>query len=262
MRRILLDPTSTDGGAALSTTAPATAQTQPNNGNGNGNAPSMPASLSPHPDLATPPAKPGDAPRVAPIWVAPDDWTAQQGELQKLRSYKAEQDRVAEVKEQERIRLMAEKGQLKEAFDLQEANHAKKLHEYATQAKQIETEWLDEKRTAAISEAMTGRTFTGADPAKTAAMVRRLLEGEVEAIRDDRGRPVIRDKATLKPASEFLKERLESPEFAVFFAATNRGGSGTDGARPAAATPKNGDPNSAFAAAYLAKQADAKNARF
>lgn len=266
MSRLLLDPTTTDGGNSPAIdpmnapNAPAADLTAPA-------PPKMPAPLStpaatPHPDLATPPAKPGDPPRVAPIWVAPDDWTAQQGELQKLRSFKAEADRLGEAKEQERIRLMAEKGQIEEAFKLQEANHAKKLAEYAGQAKQIETEWLGEKRVAAINEALQGRTFTGVDPAKTAKLVRSLLEQEVEAVRDDRGRPVIRDRQTLKPANEFLKERLDSEDFSIFFAATNRGGSGADASRPAA-TPKNpGDPNSAFAAAFLKAQEDAKNARF
>ncbi len=94
-------------------------------------------------------------------------------------------------------------------------------------------------------------------------MVRRLLEGEVEAIRDDRGKPVIRHKTTLKPASEFLKERLDSPAFAVFFAATHRGGSGTDGARPAAATPKTGDDSyDAFAASFKATREASRQGKF
>lgn len=258
-RRILLDPASTDGGTA---TAPP-ANAGPAAPNGTSPAPAMPAPLTPHPDLSKPPATNGEPPRVAPIWVAPDDWTAQQGELQKLRSFKAEADRVAEQREQERIRLMAEKGQLKEAFDLQEANHAKKLAEYQGQARAIEAEWLNGHLATTITEALAGRTFAGVDPGKTAAMVRRILAEEVEAVRDDRGRPVIRDKSTLKPASEYLKERLESPELSLFFAATHRGGSGADGARPAAATPKNpGDPNAVFAAAFLKAQEDAKNARF
>lgn len=222
----------------------------------------MPAPLPPHPDFRSEPARPGEA-RPSPIWVSPDDWTRQQGELQALRTFKAEQDRKFEEAEQAKVRAMAEKGQIEEAFKLQNARYEAKLHEYATQAREIETGWLEERRNAAIAESLTGKTFAGADPSKTAAMVRRLLEAEVEAVREGQGAPVIRDRQTLRPAGEYLKERLESPEFAVFFTATHRGGAGADGARPAAASVnKPGDPNSAFAAAFLEQKEAARNARF
>ncbi len=142
-------------------------------------------------------------------------------------------------------------------------NYSKKIAEYAEKARTIETSWLDERLSTQIDAVLAGRAFVGADPTATAAMVRRLLKDEIEAVRDDKGSPVIRDRKTLRPAAEYLKERLDSPDFAVFFAATNRGGAGTDGARPAAATPNTpGNPNEEFAKMFLAAKAASQNARF
>ena len=65
-------------------------------------------------------------------------------------------------------------------------------------------------------------------------MVRRLLQDDFETTRDASGALVVREKVSGRPAAEVLRERLDSPQFAIFFAPSSRGGSGTDGTRPPA----------------------------
>lgn len=214
-----------------------------------------------HPDFGKQPAAPSDAPRPQPIWVSPDDWTNKERELQSLRTFKQESDAVAEAKENERVRLMAEKGQVEEAFKIERENSAKKIGLVNAEAQTYLKELLDDKRSVVITKALQGKTFVGADPQATAEMVRTLLERDVEAVRVD-GKIVVRDRASMKPAEESIKERLESPAFSVFFQATTRGGSGADGARPAGAKTDNKDPNSLFAEQYKANLANAKMGRF
>lgn len=75
-------------------------------------------------------------------------------------------------------------------------------------------------------------------------MVRKLLELEIESVIGPEGAPITRDRTTLRPAADYLKERLTSSEseFAAFLAPNKpSGGSGTDGTRPPA-TPNTPPP--------------------
>jgi hypothetical protein len=199
-----------------------------------------------HPDFAKPPAVQGEN-RQANIWVPPDVWAQQQQQIQELRQWKDQHDKVLEAKENERLKIMAEKGQIEQAFTESNAAHDKRLTEVKAQLDQRERAWLDEKRNQAINEAMTGRIFVGQDDnarTRTAAMVRTLLEREVEAVIGPSGAPIVRDRTTLRPAAEYLRERLTAPdsEFAVLLAPSKSGGgAGTDGTRTLAITPSN-DP--------------------
>ena len=65
-------------------------------------------------------------------------------------------------------------------------------------------------------------------------MVRRLIQDEFETVRDASGVLVVRDRASGRPAAEAIRERLDSPQYAIFFAPSSRGGSGSDGTRPPA----------------------------
>ena len=132
---------------------------------------------------------------------------------------------------------LAEKGQIEEALAQQrkawEQKHAEALSRYT----QLEQQVHAERTNTAIAEAFHGRTFVGETPeqrAATAAMVRRLLQDDFETTRDASGALVVREKVSGRPAAEVLRERLDSPQFAIFFAPSSRGGSGTDGTRPPA----------------------------
>ena len=154
-----------------------------------------------------------------------------------LKEYQRLQEATLEQKETERLRALAEKGQIEEALSQQrqawEQKHAEALSKYSSLERQV----YEERKTAAIAEAFHGRIFVG-DTAeqKTAAavMVRRLLQDEFETVRDSSGGLLVRDKVSGRPASEAIRERLDSPQFAIFFAPSSRGGSGSDGTRPPA----------------------------
>lgn len=199
-----------------------------------------PPAQPPHPDLQRPPAGNGES-REAPIWVKPSDWTEQQNRIRELTEFKRGYDRELELKESERVRIMAEKGQIEEAFKQDRDRHEKKYAELQQRAEVVERNWLNKERSLTINEALAGREFLG-DPVETAQMVRELLEREVEAIIGTDGKPYVRDVVTLRPAADYLKERLASSRFKLFFKASTGGGSGTDGTRTDATMANNPAP--------------------
>ena len=196
-----------------------------------------PPPASEPPSQVAPPMPPMDA-HAGYVWLRPDEHAENQRRAKLMEEQLLEYRREADKREAERIKLMAEKGQLDQAFQLLRERHDKEINEERTLRQQREQAWLGEKVRQAISEAMAGRHFTGADPTKTAGMVARMLELEVEAIIGPTGAPVVRHKLSLEPAEGYLKRRLDDPtaEFAVCLAARKpEGGSGTDGSRPPAA---------------------------
>ncbi|MDR3622794.1 MAG: hypothetical protein P4L85_25800 [Paludisphaera borealis] len=154
-----------------------------------------------------------------------------------LKEYQRLQEATLEQKESERLRALAEKGQIEEALSQQrqawEQKHAEALSRYSSLERQV----YEERKTAAIAEAFHGRSFVGDSPEQktaAAAMVRRLLQDEFETVRDASGALLVRDKVSGRPAAEAIRERLDSAQFAIFFAPSSRGGSGSDGTRPPA----------------------------
>ena len=147
------------------------------------------------------------------------------------------QQSALEAKEAERLRALAEKGQIEEALAQQRKAWEQKHAEAVSRYTQLEQQVHAERKNSAIAEAFHGRTFVGETPeqkAATAAMVRRLLQDDFETTRDASGALVVREKVSGRPAAEVLRERLDSPQFAIFFAPSSRGGSGTEGTRPPA----------------------------
>jgi hypothetical protein len=179
--------------------------------------------------------------------MSPDEWAAHQQEVKTLKEWKQQNDQILEMKENERLRALAEKGQVEQAFNEVKTANEKRMAELNTRLEQRERAWLDERRTQTINEAMAGLIFVGKDDearSRTAAMVRRLLELDIEAVIGPTGAPNVRDRKTLQPASDYLKMRLTAPdsEFAALLAPrAPGGGSGTDGTRTLAITPSN-DP--------------------
>jgi hypothetical protein len=102
------------------------------------------------------------------------------------------------------------------------------MSRYTTLERQI----FEERKTSAITEALNGRTFVGSTPEQRSAaavMVRRLLLDEFETSRDGSGALVVREKGTGRPAADVLPGKLSSAEFAIFFAPSTTGGSGSQG---------------------------------
>jgi|GEM_PF-4675023 len=190
-----------------------------------------------HPDLQRPPTGP------APIYMDPSAYQAMLAERDELLQFKARATKEFEAKEAERLQAQAKAGELEKAWAENDKRWEAKYRDAEQRSQTVETAWLTEKKNAAIAEALNGRTFVG-DPARTAALVRRLLAEEIEASRDAQGNPVVYDRTTRRPAADYLKERLESPDsdFAPLLVARNRGGAGTDGTRAAGGTQPSNDP--------------------
>jgi hypothetical protein len=174
-------------------------------------------------------------------------WLAEREEAARFRADFAKQ---MEAKEAERLDALAKAGKWQESHEALRKEAESGKREWQSKYEQLDSRVLAKVRDATIAEALNGRSFAG-DPVKTAALVRRLLADEIEASRDAQGNEIVYDRMTRRPAVDYLKERLESPEFSVFFAPNNRGGAGTDGTR-SAGSPQPIQPGSveAIAARY------------
>lgn len=164
----------------------------------------------------------------------------------RLQEFQRQQEATLELKENERLRALAEKGQIEEALDQQRRTWEQKHAEAVSRYTLLEQQIYGERKAAAISEALQGRAFVGESPeqkAAAAAMVRRLLQDEFETVREASGALTVRERSTGRPAVDALRERLESPSFAIFFAPTSRGGAGGDASRPYVA-PRGAQPGS------------------
>ncbi|WP_165068411.1 hypothetical protein [Paludisphaera rhizosphaerae] len=164
----------------------------------------------------------------------------------RLQEFQRQQEATLELKENERLRALAEKGQIEEALDQQRRTWEQKHAEAVSRYTLLEQQIFGERKSAAIAEALQGRAFVGESPEQksaAAAMVRRLLQDEFETVREASGALTVRERSTGRPAVEALRERLESPSFAIFFAPTSRGGAGGDASRPYVA-PRGAQPGS------------------
>lgn len=189
-------------------------------------------------DFTRPPVgAPGGPPIPPTVPLTVEEYQRLRGVERQLSEFQAAQAKALEEKEQARLQVMAEKGKVQEAFEESRKSWEAKLAEQSAKHAALEELIGNERKAATIAEAFHGREFLGETPeqrASTAAMVRRLLQDEFEVGRDASGVFVVRDKASGRPAAEVIRERLDSPQFALFFRPSTSGGSGTDGTRPPA----------------------------
>ena len=134
-----------------------------------------------------------------------------------------------EAKEQERIKALAEKGQIEQALEALNKTHADKLSAESQRYADLERQVFAEKQSATISQALAGRAFVSPD---AASQVQEILASKVEVVRDASGNLTAVDKLTRRPAGDVLRELLDSPSFAHFLAPVNpQGGAGQQGNR-------------------------------
>lgn len=218
-------------------------------------APPAPSSGNVPPQQA--PSEPKPEPQnVKTINLLPDDYSAIQRELADLRAFQSDTKTKAEAAEAERLKVLAAKGQAEDAMNQLKSAYETKVSTLQAEKDATDQEWLAEKTASTIAEAMSGLEFAGIDPAVTAQHVRKLLIGEIEAVMGRDRKPVVRDRQTHQPASEYLKERISSPEFALYLKPSGKGGSGTDGTRTRALPPGQAQPGSldAIVADWEARQ--------
>ena len=145
-------------------------------------------------------------------------------ELQKARAAELE------AAENERIKLLAEKGEALEAVASKEKQWEAKHAELVSKHTALETSLLNEKKSSVIAEFLVGKDLDGE---KAGAKLKRLLDLDYEAVRNSSGAIEVRHKASLRPAADVLREELAAGEYDNFFKATSRGGQGTDGTKTA-----------------------------
>ncbi len=219
-----------DGTAATTTTAPQT----------NGQAAPAPQAQAPqvNPTFQQPPTgAPGGPPIPPTIPLTVEEYQRLRGAERQLTEFQQQQQQAIEAAEQARIKALAEKGEVERALEehrkLWQDKEQQALQKYATLEAQVVQKDADALVTSLIAE----RQVAGETPevrAERAKILKSFLMPEIESSRDSDGRVVHRDKASGRPAADVIRERLSAEALANFFAASNRGGSGTDGTRPPA----------------------------
>ena len=158
-----------------------------------------------------------------------------------------------EAKEQERIKALAEKGQIEQALEALNKTHADKLSAESQRYADLERQVFAEKKNAVIAQAVAGTQFVSPFAAQ---QVQAIIDGQIEVIRDANGALIAVDKTTRRPAADAIAELLGSEAFLHFQAPKNPGGgAGQQGNRvpPPANEPKPGTVE-ANAAAFKAAQ--------
>jgi hypothetical protein len=180
--------------------------------------------VSPPPVPPIPPVTP------AVLQVHAADWQAAQAKITELEQYRAKIETDRTTAERSRLEEAAKSSNMAEELrKLQEANQLR-YSEMEARYNKLETETLAAEHGAVLSAVLNGVELIGDDAderAELAAMIRRDLSGDIEAVRDSAGRVVVREKKTYKPAIEYLREQLASRRFHRFIRASAKPGSGS-----------------------------------
>lgn len=211
----------------------------------------MDGQKTPAPAPTAPPPAPtqGQAPPPAPtIALSVDEFQRYRGLERQFQEFQTARQAELDAKEADRLKAMAEKGEVEKALAEQRKSWEAKHAEAVARHQALESQVFGEHRTATISAALQGREFVGETPeqrAAAAAMVQRLLAEEIEVGRDATTQALIaRERGTGIPAQQALAAKLASPSYALFFRATTQGGSGAQGMDAAAPVPQGAKPGS------------------
>ncbi len=212
---------------------------------------------APSPDLTRPPTgAPGGPPIPPTVPLTVEEYQRLRGLEHQLAEFHRSQAAAADAAEATRLKLVADKEGAEKALDQQRTAWEAKHAESVTRYNQLEQGIFHERRDAVLGAALQGRDFVGSTPEQKAAAaghVRRLLADDFETRRDASGSLVVLQKVSGRPAAEVLREVLDSPEYALYFVPSSRGGSGADGTRSPAAPPTTNQFAAQVMADYAAK---------
>lgn len=212
----------------------------------------------PHPSLQRPPTGAPGGPELPPtIALTLPEYHRLRDVERQLNDFHESAQKDLEAKEQARIQVLAEKGQIEEALKQQRAAWEQKHAEATSKFMALESQVLEERLDTVFTKAFMGRECIGQtaeQKALTAAMLINTLKSEFIAEREpSSGSIVTIHKPTRRPAADVLKEMLDSPLYSQYFAPTVRGGSGSDASRPPAIPVVQGSLQD-FANAWRAQQ--------
>lgn len=221
-----------DGATATMTGTPAS----PTNGQ------AAPAQQAPpvNPTFQQPPVGTAERPAPQVVSIPLDVW--QETSSYKAKWADAENQKAAalEIEQQKAVLALAQKGEVEKALEEQRRITGLKEQEWNTRHNGVVQSWHAEKVTAELAVATSGANFASPEAARMfRASVQELLT--VEDNPD--GTKAVVSKVGRRPAAEVIRERLSDPSLAFFFAASPRGGSGTDGTRTPANAQQQGPPS-------------------
>jgi hypothetical protein len=188
--------------------------------------------------VPTPTPSPAPAPPVVPTVSLPVDEVAKfyalQRELDDIKKSAADNERV---KEEQRLIVLAQKGEVEKAFSEFKAQREAEIGN-------LKTSILNGVKNDTISRALLGVKWASDDAATDALDI---LSTRIEAVYDANGNTVIRDKKTGRPAVDAIKDWLASPTTAFYRAPSTTGGSGGGGSNPPGPQPS---PMEVFASTF------------
>ena len=133
---------------------------------------SVPADGTPPPAPAAPPAAPAATPPPAPappaapaagVTLTADAYNALIAAQNQLAKVQADLKADADAKEAERIKALAEKGEIQAALTALKASRDREIATEKAEREKLVADWLADRKastvTGAIAEAMAGRTF-------------------------------------------------------------------------------------------------------
>jgi hypothetical protein len=197
---------------------------------GGGNESAAPPTGSPPPGTPAPDPKPAEAPKIA---LSVEEYQRLTQSQARLAEIEAEKRQLAEAKEQERLKALAEKGEVEKALTTLRESKEVEIRRANERADALESQILGGEKRTVVTSAMLGTEFVSEAAASQARMI---LDARFEATRDAAGNIAVRDKATLRPAGEVIKEWLASPESAHFRKPSTTGGAGSRGGERTTAT--------------------------
>jgi hypothetical protein len=199
-----------------------------------------PATTPVNPAFQAPPTgAPGGPPIPPTVPLTVDEYNRLRGIERQYGEMTTQQQAALQKAEDARLLALAKAGESERALAEQRTTYEQRVTEANTKYASLEQTLFSADKNATLASSLSGVTFAGETPedkAETARQLRAILEPQFDTSRDASGQIITREKGTGRPAADVLKEALASKRFAHFFAAQSRGGSGTDGTRPAATT--------------------------
>lgn len=148
----------------------------------------------------------------------------------RLARIEAEAAQRLDDERQKSIRALAEKGEIEAAFEELRKDHAARLLVEQEKAARLEEQILTDRKEVAVTQALAGTAFADKE---AAAAARALVALGLESVRDPAtGQVVVREKATGRPAAEYVAAWLASSVAARLLAPTTRGGAPFAGSPP------------------------------
>lgn len=151
----------------------------------------------------------------------------------KLAEIELEKTRELAEKEEARIKALADKGEVEKAFTALRDSKDKEIREAKEKLDALEREQLASKKDATITAAIAGADVIP----EMVADLRDLLNLRYEAVRDPGGQMVVREKATLRPAADALRDYFAAPASAYYRKSSASGGAGAKGGEARTPTP-------------------------